>query len=796
MNRKLFNAQLAQYSTPRITGENSVNCSDGIKCYLPGLEIRGNTGQGILPVKYQQVEYIESTGTQYILTEFTPNQDTRVVADFQLTSVASSFIFGARYAQSRAFTLNIASGTKLVAARGTSGNKTIMTADTKRHIVDYNKSVISVDDTSYTFADFTFTTPKPLTLFACADTYAGNDGYLPSKMKLYSCKIYDNDVLVRDYVPCYRISDNAIGLYDLVDDRFYVNSGTDSFVQGTDYAPPPTIDNPQTIYNVNATEFSANYQQLTYIESTGTQYIDSGFVPNQDTKVYCKFQLTKIGGNYPFGVRETSQKNICYVSGGASVWNFRFGKTSGLAYGATDTELHEIEMSKEGIIWDGISLDEEIDQTEFTAPGNFYVFALNNNGSVAEGKTKIYNLKLYDNGTLIRDYIPCCRKIDGQTGLYDLVTETFCVNDGEGEFEKGENYVLSYSSAQVSGKNLIDVDKFTELILSYDTTVGSLVEVDGRRCIRFMNGKMHNKDFTSCFPALKENKRYIFSYETKPYTIMPEDNQYGGSLMLAYKGMTSTQLTGVRSLSAKTTTEFTRMYVVNNQYTTVTDIAISYGSVHQWLIDLDTVYLYEYEEDDNPAYEPYYEPQVVNIPDQVILADGTILPLLMGEGDTLVVDSVKNKVAYVEKGLQEDISNSAFADRTSDINSLTEGRMWFQVTLQCNCVAGKGYCNIVGNTDSSYGDYDHLRVTQYQEKTLLGIITTGFNSLEEFNEWKATNPIIVRLERVEPIEYDITNTEVGQQLLSLIQHKNTTIIEVSNEHGFVQSIVAKYLTHA
>lgn len=53
-------------------------------------------------------------------------------------------------------------------------------------------------------------------------------------MKVYRLKLYENDVLVRDYVPCYRTSDNVIGLYDTVNKVFYQNNGTGSFNKGND----------------------------------------------------------------------------------------------------------------------------------------------------------------------------------------------------------------------------------------------------------------------------------------------------------------------------------------------------------------------------------------------------------------------------------------------------------------------------------------------------------------------------------------------------------------------------------
>ena len=47
-------------------------------------------------------------------------------------------------------------------------------------------------------------------------------------------KIWNNDSLVRDFVPCYRKSDSVIGLYDLVSQTFFINQGSGSFIKGGD----------------------------------------------------------------------------------------------------------------------------------------------------------------------------------------------------------------------------------------------------------------------------------------------------------------------------------------------------------------------------------------------------------------------------------------------------------------------------------------------------------------------------------------------------------------------------------
>ena len=54
------------------------------------------------------------------------------------------------------------------------------------------------------------------------------------KYKLYGTKLYRDSTLVRDFIPCYKISTGKVGLYDKVNDVFYPNANTsgDDFKKG------------------------------------------------------------------------------------------------------------------------------------------------------------------------------------------------------------------------------------------------------------------------------------------------------------------------------------------------------------------------------------------------------------------------------------------------------------------------------------------------------------------------------------------------------------------------------------
>ena len=55
------------------------------KIYQDGKVEEIEEGQIILPSGYQKVEYIESTGTQFINTEIYPKSTTKVIFDFVYT---------------------------------------------------------------------------------------------------------------------------------------------------------------------------------------------------------------------------------------------------------------------------------------------------------------------------------------------------------------------------------------------------------------------------------------------------------------------------------------------------------------------------------------------------------------------------------------------------------------------------------------------------------------------------------------------------------------------------------------
>ena len=200
-------------------------------------------GTSRLPDGYQEVEYIQSSGTQYVNTGYSPNQDSRVVMDVDIlsSSLTTAGIFGSRNASTTggasSFVLWKISNSAFRSDYNTN-TLNISIVPTGRHNIDKNGRNITIDDTTESNSTATFQTNYPLALFSVNDV-DGIDSRCVNA-SLYSCKIYDNGVLIRDFVPAKNL-DGTVGLYDLANDAFYTNAGTGTFTAGPDVGTQPTI---------------------------------------------------------------------------------------------------------------------------------------------------------------------------------------------------------------------------------------------------------------------------------------------------------------------------------------------------------------------------------------------------------------------------------------------------------------------------------------------------------------------------------------------------------------------------
>lgn len=184
-----------------------------------------------LPAGYEEIPYIESTGTQYIDTGIAPTINTRFEVDFQPTTQGQDDgVIGC--VDPNACIVYTASTVYGSFKQGTGASTTVNTTVMARHTASISNGLFVLDGTSHTFsAVSSFSTTQKVLLFALS--YAGASGgvYGKSSCRMYAAKIYSGDTLLRDYIPCKNAS-GVVGMYDIVGGAFYKNAGTGVFASG------------------------------------------------------------------------------------------------------------------------------------------------------------------------------------------------------------------------------------------------------------------------------------------------------------------------------------------------------------------------------------------------------------------------------------------------------------------------------------------------------------------------------------------------------------------------------------
>lgn len=182
-----------------------------------------------------------------------------------------------------------------------------------------------------------------------------------------------------------------------------------------------------------------SYLPVEYLESTGTQWIDTGIVPTKNIKIDIDLQLTSIiSAKYVFGSWAPDKQYYLYISDNKWQWGWssEYKNTT-----TTDQNRHNFILASNGTI-SSITLDGNVIGTTTTTsqyPGpNFSIFGGRGQSNIVNTDLtqKIYSCKIFENNVLVRDFIPVLDP-DGTPCMYDKVTKTFFYNQGTGDFIAG-----------------------------------------------------------------------------------------------------------------------------------------------------------------------------------------------------------------------------------------------------------------------------------------------------------------------------------------------------------------------
>lgn len=434
---------------------------------------------------HEELEYLEATGEQYIDTLVTPTNNFRIISKVSPTAVFDTILsnghnycgifYGSAYpnAQDNSMEFYLWSndpnssinGTGLIANYGNEtfqGSIPVYTGDIL--VSDFNRNQMTVFRDSdivysHTFTQSFFTSSRTLNLFSL---HRQNNYYGGSK--IYYVKIYDNDKLIRDFIPV--LKNGTPAMYDKENGRYYYNSGTGTFI----YEPKIFIDeqnkpanlatvarffdyDKKNLYldkplsvsdlkyfcNKNSTNQNPyyGYTQLEYIEADGHQYIDTKFYPNQDTRIELHCDIESQETSPLFGARTS-------IDGNQSFCLWLFNGSYRFDYQAQQHSFGGITITGRRFIdANGYNRSFIVDQKQwnignytFSVPNPLYIFGMMENEGLdnRHPSGKIYLCNIFSgSGTdhMERRFIPAKRNSDGVSGLLDILDCSFYESLGE-----------------------------------------------------------------------------------------------------------------------------------------------------------------------------------------------------------------------------------------------------------------------------------------------------------------------------------------------------------------------------
>jgi hypothetical protein len=365
-----------------------------------------------------EVEYLESTGTQWIDTGLLCSGADEVSISCFIPSddgLGTSIFWGA------------GGNSRVWATSGYCrfGNENMIDITYKRllnnwNTIRLNQSTGIVNGASLSMSIGTFQGKSNLTSLI----FRGNDmlSNIPPSMKVSSFFWKRNGVLILDLIPV-RVG-NVGYMYDKVSGKLFGNAGTGDFVLGPDVVP------------------------VEYIESHGTEWIDTGYVYNADSKFVCDAMLMSVPSDIfavMFGAVLKNYNGVFIALNNTVPIQARFGASS-VGNIVSDLSVqnavgvrHKYELSARRLAIDD-DVFTRIGFTPYTVNRSIWLCSCNDSESGNLNRRpcslRVYAFDINNGNTAVHKYLPV-RVGSGSTwegAMMDVLTRRIYRNQGTGAF--------------------------------------------------------------------------------------------------------------------------------------------------------------------------------------------------------------------------------------------------------------------------------------------------------------------------------------------------------------------------
>lgn len=392
-----------------------------------------------LPAGFKKCVYLQSDGTQWIDTGVIPDNETGLYFNALQLTYGNFLPFGVEENGNTIYPPRF-SNKNLYYRWGKTSVKMI-TWDKAEDLIFhsslnlYNSKLARFDsedtDDGMPITSQTGTYTLPIWLFS----YNLNGSYSTTNGKwvgrIYRAQITQGSDLIHDFVPCLDANGRPC-MYDIIgggtveDNTYYNQSGGTEFVYCVEHQLP------------------SDFIKLKYLESTGTQYIKTGYIPTNTTGLYIDSQDIGGGDTIPMGLRESSSTNTRFfitrqtssanAGYGWGTWTQISATTRGsVRYDSTLNWLNDRKSVTNNPLF--VTIIKNLGELTFTPSLDIWMFGINQGGSHAyKFKGRIYRAKISEGSEIVRDFVPAWDDRKQTACMYDLINNVAYYNDGEEEF--------------------------------------------------------------------------------------------------------------------------------------------------------------------------------------------------------------------------------------------------------------------------------------------------------------------------------------------------------------------------
>ena len=214
-----------------------------------------------------------------------------------------------------------------------------------------------------------------------------------------------------------------------------VPSESQSCVYDGDLTPPATIPTRTgyTFTGWKVRDLPHGYTKMQYIQSSGSQSINTGYVVKETDSIEVDYTLTNlsasgdkfiiVGGNL-----------WAETYGSANQWYVRFGSSSSVntSFNSSQTSGTFV-LKKQSFSVNGTQILQPAYNS--TLSSTLQIFGRKNSATAVQGAyIRISAVRIKNGNNLVHNYIACRRDSDNELGLCDTITRSFLANSGLGFF--------------------------------------------------------------------------------------------------------------------------------------------------------------------------------------------------------------------------------------------------------------------------------------------------------------------------------------------------------------------------